>query len=196
MLEKGERSRYISLTFLTCGRDWIARGLRSAPRISGEPFPHLPAEVGNGHSHHRSWRCTHPVCCLQLLQDGGPLPGPGSVLLSNTGNELSEETHVLPKQETLLGRGARVREPGELLCRVACCLKFCGDGISFLVVSGQSCWFRVLPGGAHIAQPRWIPVRRILEGGRAHGIYFGPFLNSSGWLWLVSSPFLTRTSCL
>ena len=46
----------------------------------------------------------------------GPLPGPETGLLSNTRNELSEETHVLTKQEILLGKGAqmedsRVREP-------------------------------------------------------------------------------------
>ena len=51
-----------------------------------------------------------------LLQEGGPLPGPESGLLSNTQNELSEETHVLTKQEILLGKGtrvesSRVREP-------------------------------------------------------------------------------------
>ena len=52
-----------------------------------------------------------------LLQEGEPLPGSekmGSCL--TLGNELSEETRVLTKQETLLGRGAwaenrRVREP-------------------------------------------------------------------------------------
>ena len=59
------------------------------------------------------------------------------------GNELSEETYVLTKQEILLGKGprvesSRVREPGELLCRVACNVGFCGDGISFRVVFGQS----------------------------------------------------------
>ena len=46
----------------------------------------------------------------------GTLSGPESVLLSTFGNELSKETHMLRKQETLLGRGAwvessRVREP-------------------------------------------------------------------------------------
>ena len=102
-----EKEADISLTFLTCGRDWIARGLRSAPEISGELFfPHLPTEVGSVHSQHRTLRCTHPVCCLQLLQEGGPLPRPGSGLLSNTENELSEEIYVLPKH--LLGRGTRV----------------------------------------------------------------------------------------
>ena len=55
---------------------------------------------------------------LALLQEGGPLPGPKTGLLSNTQNkwELSKETHVLTKQETLLEKDAqvessRVREP-------------------------------------------------------------------------------------
>ena len=41
-------------------------------------------------------------------------------------------------------------------------VQFYGDGISFQVVSGQSLRLRVLPGGARITQPRWIPARRIL----------------------------------
>ena len=45
---------------------------------------------------------------LVLLQEGGPLPGPETGLLSNTWNELSKETHVLTKQEILLGKGTRV----------------------------------------------------------------------------------------
>ena len=50
------------------------------------------------------------------MQEGGPLPGPETGLLSTLGNELSEETHVLTKQEILLGKGtwvesSRVREP-------------------------------------------------------------------------------------
>ena len=66
------------------------------------------------------------VCCrssiivwfeqVLLLQEGGSLPGPETGLLSNTQNELSEETHVLTKQEILLGNGtqaesSRGREP-------------------------------------------------------------------------------------
>ena len=52
-------------------------------------------------------------------------------------NELSEETHVLTKQETLLARGAqaessRIREPR----RTARSLGFSGNGISFRVVFG------------------------------------------------------------
>ena len=53
----------------------------------------------------------------------------------------------------------------------------------------------VLPGGAFIAQPRWMPAKRILGGGRTHGVSFWPYLNFSSWWWLVSSVFLTRTSC-
>ena len=51
-----------------------------------------------------------------MFQEGGPCPGPENELLSNAVSELSEETQVWTKQETLLGRGARaqsrrVREP-------------------------------------------------------------------------------------
>ena len=78
------------------------------------------------------------------------------------GSELSEETHMLTKHEALLGRGSQLRNPGELLCHMACNLQFSGDEISFWAVSGQSFSLRVLPGGASIVQPRWIPLRRIL----------------------------------
>ena len=54
---------------------------------------------------------------------------------------------------------------------------------------------KVLPGGARLAQPRWMPVRRLLGAGRMCGVSFWHFLNSSGWWWLISSMFLTRTSC-
>ena len=78
-----------------------------------------------------------------MLQERGPLPGPETGLLSNTRNELSEETHVLTKQEILLGKGvqmedSRVREPRRTAplrgsqSRVLC------DGISFRVVFSQS----------------------------------------------------------
>ena len=46
---------------------------------------------------------------------------------------------------------------------------------------------RILPGGARLVQPRWMPDRRILGGGRRGGVSFRPFSNSSGWWWLFSS---------
>ena len=53
---------------------------------------------------------------MVLLQESGPLPGPETGLCLTLGNESSEETHLLTKQEILLGKGARVessrvREP-------------------------------------------------------------------------------------
>ena len=41
-------------------------------------------------------------------------------------------------------------------------LGFHGDGISFQLDFGQLLLLRVLPGGTRVAQPRWMPVRRIL----------------------------------
>ena len=82
--------------------------------------------------------------------------------------------------------------PGGPLCHGACSLRHYGDGISFQVVSGQSFWLSVLPGGTCIAQPRWMPVRRILGDGKTGGISFWPFQNYSYWWWLISSMFLVR----
>ena len=77
-----------------------------------------------------------------MLQEGGPLPVPETGLLSNT-HEWFEETHVLTKQEILLGKGTRVesrrvREPRRTTLPVTRSLGFYGDGISFRVVFGQS----------------------------------------------------------
>ena len=85
--------------------------------------------------------------------------------------------------------------PGEQLCHVARSLGFYGDGISFWAVFRQSFWLRVLPGGTCLIQPRWMPERRILGGGRTCGVSFWPCLNSSGRWRLISSVFLSRTSC-
>ena len=74
-------------------------------------------------------------------------------------------------------------------------LGFYGDGISFRVVFRQSLCLRVLPGGTHLVQPRWMPVRRILGGGWTRGVTFLSFMKSPCWWWLISSVFLTRTSC-
>ena len=53
---------------------------------------------------------------VKLLPEGDPFQGPRVGSCLTLGNELSEETHILTKQKTLLGRGAwaessRVREP-------------------------------------------------------------------------------------
>jgi len=53
----------------------------------------------------------------------------------------------------------------------------------------------VFPGGACIAQPRWMLARGILGSGQTRGVSFKPFLNSLGWWWLISFVFLIRISC-
>ena len=78
-----------------------------------------------------------------MLQEGGALPGHESGLLSKHKNELSQETHALTKQETLLGRAAqversRVREPRRTALPRGSRLQVYGSGVSFQVVSGQS----------------------------------------------------------
>ena len=88
----------------------------------------------------------------------------------------------------------RVREPGEALCHLAHSLGLYGDGTRFWVVCSRSFWFRVLPSSARLVQPRWMPERKILGGGQT-GVCFCLFLNSSSWWRLISSAFLTRTSC-
>ena len=69
---------------------------------------------------------------------------------------------MLTKREILLGKGTRVESS----------LGFYGDGlVSGLSLASHSD-SRVLPGGARLVQPRWMPERRILGGGRTGGVSF------------------------
>ena len=65
----------------------------------------------------------NPEYSMEVLQERDPFQGPKLGSCLTLGNELSEETHVLTKQEILLGKGtqvesSRVREPRRtaLLC--------------------------------------------------------------------------------
>ena len=83
----------------------------------------------------RSCQKKGPKCCRK----GVPFQRPKGSSCLILRNELSKETHVQIKQETLLGwatqvESSRVRESK----RTARSLGFYGDGISFQVVSGQS----------------------------------------------------------
>ena len=76
---------------------------------------------------------------------------------------------MLTKQETSWGRGAwvessRVREPRRTALPCGSQSQVLWEWATFRVVSSQSFRLRVLLGGERIAQPRWIPVRRILGG--------------------------------
>ena len=83
---------------------------------------------------------------------------------------------MLIKQEILLGKGTwvesrRVREPGELLCRVARSLAFYGDGICFWVVFQPIILIQSLFWW-HTHQPRWMLARGILGSGQTRGVSF------------------------
>ena len=102
--------------------------------------------------------CLHSACwslrhsCYSVAGRGPP-PGPKSELLSNTELEINclFNGNVVPdwyyisikktKKDILLEKGAQVessreREPRELLCPMACSLRFYGNGVSFPVVFG------------------------------------------------------------
>ena len=135
---------------------------------------------------------------MESLQEGGPLPGPQTGLLSNTWKRIVRGDTCADKARDFIGKGPRVesrrvREPRRTA--LPCGLQSYGDGISFRVVFSQSFWLRVLPGGACLVQPRWMPETRILGGGQTCGVSFWPFPNSSSWWRLISSVFLSRTSC-
>ena len=120
------------------------------------------------------------------------------------GNELSEETHILTKQKTLLGRGAqtesnKVREPRRTALPRGSQSHFMIMIIllAFQIVSGQSScsypyliWLSILLNSplaflARTSQPRWIPVQGFWEFGRTYcGLTsppsFWPLSNSPG----------------
>ena len=136
-----------------------------------------------------------------MLQEGGPLPGPKSGLLSNTQKWNVQGDTSADKARDFVGKrhlgGEQQGKGTQENCSATwlAVLGYMVIGISFQVVLSQSFWLRVLPGGAHLVQPRCMSQRRILRGGRTCGVSFWPFPNSSGWWWLISSMFLSRTSC-
>ena len=123
---QGYRTLYSGATARGPGDCWLVSEHPVASGISPAP----PVQRGRN--------CQLASCCRK----GDPFQGPklGSCLTLR--NELSEETHVLTKQEVLLGRGARaessrVGNPGGLLCHMARSLGFYDAGISFWVVFSQ-----------------------------------------------------------
>ena len=132
---------------------------------------------------------------MELLQEGSPLPGPETELLSSTWKWVVRGDACADKARDFIGKGhPGAEQEGEGTqenCSVALSLGFYGDGISFQVVFSQSFWLRVLPGGARLIQLRWMPVR-IQGGGWTCGVSFWPFPNSSGWGWLTTKVRLVK----
>ena len=143
-----------------------------------------------------SWRTL-----VLLLQESVPLLGPETGLLSITQKWIVRGHTSADKARNFTGKGqAGGEQEGKGTRRPA--LPH-GSQSGFMVmglVSGLSLAKHsnsgVLPGGASLVRPRWMPDRRMLRGDRTCGVSFWPFLNSSGWWRLISSVFLARTSCL
>ena len=129
-----------------------------------------------------------------MLQEGWPLPGPKTGLLSNTQKWTVRGATCADKAREFIGKGHLGGEQEGKGTQENCSAAWLTVS-GFMVVGLVSGWFlanhsnSVFPGGAHIAQ-----ARRMLARGRTHGISFRPFPNSSGWWWLISSVFLIRIS--
>ena len=83
-----------------------------AELFSWVPLPYCPPSGYPFPIKSLAWTARRPSCCRK----GDLFQGPKLGSCLTLGNELSEETHVLAKQEILLGKGAwadgrRVREP-------------------------------------------------------------------------------------
>ena len=107
---------------------------------------------------------------IYIVVGRGPLPGPETELVSNTQKWIVQGDTCWQSKKFYWGRAPGWRtvgwgNPGDLLCHVAGSLGFYGDCISFQVIFSQLFWLRVLPGGAGLVQPGWVP-GKILGGGR------------------------------
>ena len=134
-----------------------------------------------------------------MLQEGGPLPGPETGLLSNTQKWIVWGDTPADKARDFIGKGhpdgeqeGKGTQENTSATRLAV-LGFMVMGL----VSGLSL-------ANHLTQsPSWwcTPCSTKMDAGedsgrcQTCGASFWPFPNSSSWWWLISSVFLTRTSC-
>ena len=131
----------------------------------------------------------------------GALPGPETGLLSNTQKWIVWGDISADKARDFIGKGHPGGEQqGKGTQENSSVTWFAVSGFMVMgLVLGLSLAnhsnSRVLAGSACLVQPRWMPDRRILRSGQICGVSFWPFPNSSGWWRLISSVFLTRTSC-
>ena len=124
------------------------------------------------------FKITHLFCML-LLQEGGPLPAPEAGLLSNTREWIVRGDTCWQSKRFYWERapGWRVVGKGTHENCFAAWLAVLG----FMVMGLVSGWSlanhsnSVFPGGAHIAQPRWMLARGILGSGRTRSVSFDLF---------------------
>ena len=139
-----------------------------------------------------------------LLQEGGPLPGPESGLLSNTQKWIVwGDTHI-DKARGFIGKGSPGGDQQGKGTQENCSATW--FAVSGFMVIGLASGFSLAnhsDSGSFLVACTSLSQDGIQRGGfwevgRTYGLVsplsFWPFLNYSGWWWLVSSTFLTRTS--
>ena len=138
---------------------------------------------------------------MAVFQEGGPLPKLESGLLTNPQKWIIWGDTGADQARDFIGKGSLGGEQEGKGNQEGCSAVwlafsgFSGDGISFQLSLANHCD----PGSFLVAHTllnqdgfQW---GGFWDVGRTCGISFWPFKNSSGWQGLVSSVFLTRTSC-
>ena len=112
-----------------------------------------------------------------LLQEGGLLPEPKSGHLSNTQKWIVWGDTCADKVKDFIGKGHTIywegrEQQGKGAQENCSAMWLAVSGFMVMVLVSWLClanhlswlivWLRFLPGGVHISQPRWMPVRRIL----------------------------------
>ena len=142
---------------------------------------------------------------LYLLREGGLLPGPKSGLLSNTRKWTVQGDTCADKARDFIGKrrlGGKQQGKGTQENRSAMWPAISGFMViglaSGLSLANHSDSGSLLVACTSLSQDGF-QQEGFWEVGRTYGLLsplsFWPFLNSSGWWCLVSSEFLTRTSC-
>ena len=135
---------------------------------------------------------------MSVLQEGGPLLGTETRLLSNTQKWIVKGDTSADKARDFIGKMCPGREQVRGTQENCSATWLAVSGfmvlglVSRLSLANHSD-SRVLPGAACLVQSIWMPVRRILGGGLTCGVSFWPFPNFPGW-WFISSFFLTRNN--
>ena len=138
--------------------------------------------------------------CL-MLRPERPLLGPKSSLLSNTWKSIVWGDTCADKARGFIGKGHLGGEVYGQGTKENCSALWLA--VSGFMVMGLVSEFSLANHSdsesflmVHtLLRPRCMPGRRILGGGRTRGISFWPFPTSYGLRKVVSSGFLTRTSC-
>ena len=138
---------------------------------------------------------------MVLLQEWAPLPGPERVFLSNTGNWIVQGDRCGENAGELFGKGCLGREQeGEGTQEDYCVMWNTASGFMVMGLVSRLSAASHFDAGPFLVvhlllSQRGCQTRRVLGGGRTHGVSFWPLPNSSSLCWLFSSMFLTRTSC-